>query len=332
MKKTLTLLSMSACVLLAFNSCSSSRIDEDDYESATIASDSIADGEIPPWLIDDEDDGWGAQVSAGATTHDHFPIPEPHESVSDVYGSGARQNQPTMADQSGSANVHRDAETIVETPTTPAIAANTPGTLPPVAVTPVTPTPTRTTTPTTPTRSSATTSSATTRTSSSTASSRTSTSRNNRTASNNRNNRNNRNANNRTGRRYTEPTLLTYRVRPGDNLSVIARRSRTTVAQIKRDSGLTSDTIYPGQVIKVRYIPRDYQPGRASNNSSTRARSHTVARGETIAGIAKQYGVPYTDILKANNMTERDAMRMRPGRRLTIPGTANSRNNRRNRR
>lgn len=331
MKKTLTLLSMSACVLLAFNSCTGSRINEDDYESATIASDSIADGEIPPWLIDDEDDGWGAQISAGATTHDHFPIPEPNESVADVYGSGARQNQPTMADQSGSANVHRDTETIVETPPTPVIAANTPGTLPPVAVAPVTPTPTRTTTPTTSTRSSAT-SSRSTRTSSSTASTRTSTSRNNRTASNNRNNRNSSNRNNaRNGRRYTEPTLLTYRVRPGDNLSVIARRSRTTVAQIKRDSGLTSDTIYPGQVIKVRYIPRDYQPSRSRNNSSAQARTHTVSRGQTIAGIAKQYGVPYSDILKANNMTERDAMRMRPGRRLIIPGTANT-SNRRNRR
>ena len=38
--------------------------------------------------------------------------------------------------------------------------------------------------------------------------------------------------------------------------------------------------------------------------------------------IAKKYGVPYTDILKANGMSLRDASRIRPGKRLVIPAPA----------
>lgn len=122
---------------------------------------------------------------------------------------------------------------------------------------------------------------------------------------------------------FTEPTLITYTVRKGDNLHDIAKRSRTTIAQIKKDSKLKGDTIYPGQVIKVRYIPKDYKPGKKdSASNSGKARTHVVAKGETISGIAKKYGVPYTQILKANNLSLSDASRIRPGKRLTIPAAS----------
>jgi LysM repeat protein len=40
-------------------------------------------------------------------------------------------------------------------------------------------------------------------------------------------------------------------VKSGDNLSVIAARHRTTVAQIKKLNGLRSDFIREGQVLKI---------------------------------------------------------------------------------
>lgn len=122
----------------------------------------------------------------------------------------------------------------------------------------------------------------------------------------------------------TKPTMLIYKVRPGDNLSDIAKRSRTTVAQIKRDSGLKSDVIHPGQVIKVRYTPKGYKPGKTdkknAGKTTTKGKIHVVARGETISGIAKKYGIPYRQIMEANGMSNADAMKIRPGKRLTIPG------------
>lgn len=125
---------------------------------------------------------------------------------------------------------------------------------------------------------------------------------------------------NKPKQKFTEPTLITYTVRKGDNLYDIAKRSRTTVAQIKKDSKLKKDTIYPGQVIKVRYIPKGYKPGQeSSSSSSAKSRYHVVAKGETISGIAKKYGVLTTQVLKANNMSLSDAAKIRPGKRLTIP-------------
>lgn len=297
MKKTLTLLGMSACMLVALNSCSSSSSSYDDFESATMASDSIADGEIPPWLIDDEDDGWGGgQVLAGATTHEHYPIPEPDEAVADVYGSGASQKQPTIAHQGGATVHSAPADTVIET-TSPSteIAVNTPGTPTHIGIEPTrpsTPTARPTATPKPPTRTASTTKPG-------------------------KSGKGKRDAQKR-GKRYTEPTLLTYKVRKGDNLSDIAKRSRTTVKQIKKDSGLKSDTIYPGQIIKVRYIPKGYKPGK-DKPAANKTRTHVVAKGQTISGIAKRYGVSYTEILKANGMSQKDAMRMRPGKRLIIP-------------
>lgn len=118
---------------------------------------------------------------------------------------------------------------------------------------------------------------------------------------------------------FDEPTMLIYKVRPGDNLSVIAKRCNTTVAQIRRDSGIKGDLIHPGQTIKIRYTPDGYKATRRSSSSS-RSRTHTVKSGETISGIAAKYGLGYKQVLKANKMSESDAKRLRPGQKITIPG------------
>src|SRR6185436_8857040 len=49
-----------------------------------------------------------------------------------------------------------------------------------------------------------------------------------------------------------------------------------------------------------------------------KALHHTVQPGETVAGIARHYGVPYEDIVRANRL--RDPERIVVGRRLVIPG------------
>jgi len=49
-----------------------------------------------------------------------------------------------------------------------------------------------------------------------------------------------------------------------------------------------------------------------------KALHHTVQPGETVAGIARHYGVPYEDVVRANRL--RDPQRIVVGRRLVIPG------------
>ena len=61
------------------------------------------------------------------------------------------------------------------------------------------------------------------------------------------------------GQRQTRAALTriaqqaAYRVRSGDNLSVVAHRHGVSVAELKRMNGLRSDRIYAGQTLKVTW-------------------------------------------------------------------------------
>lgn len=46
-------------------------------------------------------------------------------------------------------------------------------------------------------------------------------------------------------------TVITYKVVSGDSLSAIAKRYNTTVTAIKELNGITTDTIYVGQTLKI---------------------------------------------------------------------------------
>lgn len=264
--------SLGACALLTLASCSST--DGDGYTESALPMSEVADGEIPPWLL--EDDGTnGAHVSAGARTpsladaRNNYTIPEPTESTAKAGSS--RQNQPTVdAGQDGTfVETHpMDAgDPLAGTGTS--VAVNTPAVpKPPVKTTPRPP------------------------------------------------------KSSNTGRKPSQPTMVVYKVRPGDNLSEIAKRSNTTVSQIMKDSKLTSTVIHPGQTIKVRYTPKGYKAGsgKGANGSGTKGgKKHTVTSGQTLSGIAKRYGVTTSQLMKANGLTEADARKIRPGQQLTIP-------------
>ncbi|MBM6619177.1 LysM peptidoglycan-binding domain-containing protein [Bacillus suaedaesalsae] len=103
----------------------------------------------------------------------------------------------------------------------------------------------------------------------------------------------------------------TYTVQSGDSLSVIARKFNTTVTNLKQLNGLTSDTIYVGQTLKVS--------GTVSTPEATS--SYTVKSGDTLSAIARSFGITTTELKQANNLTS-DLIRV--GQVLTIPsaGTA----------
>lgn len=301
---------MSACVLAVLSSCTSTDGDGyGDWEEATPMSEmSVADGEIPPWLL--EDDG-STQIDAGDYTPDvrnQYAIPEPEEGMAEAGGtSSASQNQPALA-------AEQDDDITVEAPEeipgTGAVDPLLPGASPVVAVTEyeqVTHTPAKTTIikkPTVATTTPAKISTPRKQTPAKVASNKTKTGKK---------------QNNKKVQQHSkpkEPTLVTYKVRPGDNLSEIAKRSNTTVAQIRKDSGITGSVIHPGQIIKVRYTPKGYKPGA---NPAPKAKTHVVSRGESISAIAKRNGVTVNEILAANNIAAKDAAKIRPGKRLTIP-------------
>lgn len=101
------------------------------------------------------------------------------------------------------------------------------------------------------------------------------------------------------------PSTGTHSVRPGESLYSIARRYRTTVDRLKRENKLSSNTIHPGQKLKV------------SAGSRSDLRRYTIKRGDTLSGIAKANGVRLSSLLRANGLSSRS--RIYPGQVLVIP-------------
>ena len=53
------------------------------------------------------------------------------------------------------------------------------------------------------------------------------------------------------GINYSTPNTITYIVKPNDSLFKIAEKYGTTITKIKNLNNLTSDTIYPGAILKI---------------------------------------------------------------------------------
>lgn len=110
----------------------------------------------------------------------------------------------------------------------------------------------------------------------------------------------------------------TYRVQAGDSLWSIATKYNITIAQLKRHNKLTSNLIFPNQLLKV-------SGGSSTTGSTTQRAGHssasstvyTVRYGDTLSGIAARYGTTYQNIMKWNDL---DSFLILPGQKLNVRG------------
>jgi len=99
-----------------------------------------------------------------------------------------------------------------------------------------------------------------------------------------------------------------HRVRRGETLSGLAGEYAVSVSQLRAWNSLGhSAPIRAGQPLRVS------PPEKAAD-----ARVHLVRRGETLAGLARQYGVSIQALREANGLSERDPLRA--GLAIRIPG------------
>ncbi len=131
------------------------------------------------------------------------------------------------------------------------------------------------------------------------------------------------------------PSGVTYKVKAGDSLRLIARHNGTTTAALRSVNHLKSDNVRVGQILK---LPAGSTPAASApvaestpapdtttpdttTNASGRV-THTVKAGEKLSTIAKKYGVTVGAIATANNIS--DPSKIRAGQQLVIPNGSTS--------
>ncbi len=115
-----------------------------------------------------------------------------------------------------------------------------------------------------------------------------------------------------------------YKVQSGDTLSGIASRAGITVARLKWDNGLTGDTIYAGQKLSLPQgtskeslnAPAPVREKRKERGPSEGEATHIVVEGETPSGIAAQYGMETSELMRRNRIT--DATKLKVGQKLVV--------------
>jgi len=105
-----------------------------------------------------------------------------------------------------------------------------------------------------------------------------------------------------------------YTVKKGDTIGKIAIKNKVKIAQVKKWNKLKSNTIYPGQKLKIGTTSVAKLNKKTKTNTSG-AKIHVVKKGETLGHIAERYHVRARDIRKWNGIK---GSTIRIGQRLTI--------------
>jgi membrane-bound lytic murein transglycosylase D len=98
----------------------------------------------------------------------------------------------------------------------------------------------------------------------------------------------------------------THVVARGESLGIIARKYGCTVNQIMQWNNLKSQTIHPGQVLKVSGISTSQNQSSASSSSNSSKEGsvvwYTVRSGDSLWGIANRYSTTVDNIKAVNNL------------------------------
>lgn len=106
-----------------------------------------------------------------------------------------------------------------------------------------------------------------------------------------------------------EREVTFYTVKEGETLSDIASRFNTTSSQIEKLNGLKNlDYLEKGQRLKIP---------QANTGTGKTFMEHEVKKGETLSYLAEKYGVAVSDIVEANDLSNKNVLKT--GQYLLIP-------------
>ncbi|NNU86101.1 peptidoglycan endopeptidase [Geobacillus sp. MR] len=105
-------------------------------------------------------------------------------------------------------------------------------------------------------------------------------------------------------------SAASHTVQKGDTLWGISKKYNTTVDRLKQQNNLSSDLIFPGQVLQVN---------GQSGSGQAASHTYTVQLGDTLSGIAKKFGTTVEALVKLNpSITNPDFIR--DGQVLKVTG------------
>ena len=113
-------------------------------------------------------------------------------------------------------------------------------------------------------------------------------------------------------------------MQPGDNLTRLARERGLTVAQLVAWNGLRSETVVPGQRLRLA-APTDTDAARgaaaavrpAAPGPADVPKTHLVQPGDTLYNISRRFGVSVQELRELNHLTS-DEVKL--GQKLVVRG------------
>jgi len=108
-----------------------------------------------------------------------------------------------------------------------------------------------------------------------------------------------------------QSNLIEHTVQKGETLYRLSLKYGVTVEQIMQaNPGLTAETLNAGSVVRI--------PANGIANSGCRE-MHRVKKGETLWGIARQYGVTVEELVAANAEASSADFKLKKGKFICIP-------------
>lgn len=115
---------------------------------------------------------------------------------------------------------------------------------------------------------------------------------------------------------------VTYRVKKGDTLAIIADKLDTTVEELRKDNRLRKTSLLrPGQVLKGPVVLKASSKGSGGKEGGGKpgvAKSYTVVHGDTLFSISQRLHVPVEDLRAANHLSRK--AQIHAGQALRLPG------------